>query len=147
MPFGLPRLAAHELQVAEIDDEARELADDEDRVFAVDRVDQQRHAPGQAELPEHGGHDAAPLRQIAVAAFSLPVGGVSDPIVTDTGAVIVKVLERQDAKPEELSKGGSSLREEMLNERRNRFYSAYMAKARERMKIQINSQVLAQIMA
>jgi peptidyl-prolyl cis-trans isomerase D len=84
---------------------------------------------------------------VDAAAFSLPVGGVSDPIVTDTGAVIVKVLERQDAKPEELTKGAAALREEMLNERRNRFFSAYMARAREKMKIQINSQVLSQVLA
>jgi peptidyl-prolyl cis-trans isomerase D len=95
-----------------------------------------------AAIPEVGVSPA-----VDAAAFSLPVGGVSDPIVTDTGAVIVKVLERQDAKAEELAKGASSLREEMLNERRNRFFSAYMAKAREKMKIQINSQVLAQIVA
>jgi peptidyl-prolyl cis-trans isomerase D len=84
---------------------------------------------------------------VDAAAFSLPVGGVSDPIVTDNGAAIVKVLERQDVKPEELTKGASDLRGEMLNERRNRFFSAYMAKAREKMKIQINSQVLAQVLA
>ena len=30
-------------------------------------------------------------------AFTLPVGGVSEPIVTDNGTVIVKVLEHQDA--------------------------------------------------
>ena len=34
-------------------------------------------------------------------AFTLPVGGVSDPIVTDTGAVIVTVLEKKDATPAE----------------------------------------------
>jgi peptidyl-prolyl cis-trans isomerase SurA len=81
------------------------------------------------------------------AAFALPAGGVSDPIVTDTGAVIVKVLERSDAKPEELAKGTQALRDELLNERRNRFYGAYMSKARERMKIEINSQVLSQVIA
>jgi peptidyl-prolyl cis-trans isomerase D len=84
---------------------------------------------------------------VDAAAFSLPPGGVSDPIVTDTGAVIVKVLERQDVKPDELTKGKQGLREEMLNERRNRFFGAYMAKAREKMKIEINSQVLAQVVA
>jgi peptidyl-prolyl cis-trans isomerase D len=63
------------------------------------------------------------------------------------GAVIVKVLEKQEVKPEELAKGRQGLRTELLNERRNRFYAAYMAKAREKMKIEINSQVLAQIVA
>ena len=82
---------------------------------------------------------------VDAAAFALPAGGVSDPIVTDTGAVIVKVLERQDPTGEELAKGKQSLQDELLNERRNRFYGAYMAKAREKMNIEINSQVLAQV--
>jgi peptidyl-prolyl cis-trans isomerase D len=84
---------------------------------------------------------------IDATAFALPAGGVSDPIVTDTGAVIVKVLEKSDAKPEELAKGKQALRDELLNERRNRFYGAYMSKAREKMKIEINSQVLSQVIA
>jgi parvulin-like peptidyl-prolyl isomerase len=95
----------------------------------------------------------APIADVGVspavdaAAFALPAGGVSDPIVTDTGAVIVKVLERKDATAEELAKGKQTLQDELLNERRNRFYGAYMAKAREKMKIEINSQVLAQVTA
>ena len=47
----------------------------------------------------------APIADVGVspavdaAAFALPAGGVSDPIVTDNGAVIVKVLEKKDATP------------------------------------------------
>ena len=76
----------------------------------------------------------------------LPAGGVSDPIVTDNGAVIVKVLEKKDA-----DRGGAhrpakeALRTELLNERRNRFYAAYMTKARERMKVTINRELIAQL--
>jgi peptidyl-prolyl cis-trans isomerase D len=82
---------------------------------------------------------------IDAAAFSLPVGGVSDPIVTDNGAAIVKVVEKSGATDEELAKGRDALRTEMLNERRNRFFGAYMAKARERMKIEINREALGQL--
>ena len=39
---------------------------------------------------------------VDAAAFALPQGGVSDPIVTDTGAVIVKVLEKQSPTADEL---------------------------------------------
>lgn len=84
---------------------------------------------------------------IDAAAWALPAGGVSDPIVTDNGAVVVKVLEKKDVAPQELASGKGTLREELLRERRNRFYSAYMSKAREKMKIEINQQVLAQITA
>jgi peptidyl-prolyl cis-trans isomerase D len=78
-------------------------------------------------------------------AFSLPAGAVSDPIVTDNGAAIVKVLERQDVKPEEFAKQKDSLKTEILNDRRQRFFSAYMAKARQGMKVNINRDAIAQI--
>lgn len=80
-------------------------------------------------------------------AFMLPAGGVSDPIVTDNGAVVVKVVEKKDVTSAELSAGRTQLRDELLNERRNRFYASYMTKARERMKININRQTLAQVTA
>jgi peptidyl-prolyl cis-trans isomerase D len=82
---------------------------------------------------------------VDAAAFSLPVGGVSDPIVTDNGAAIVKVVEKSGASDEDLAKGRDTLKTEMLNDRRNRFFGAYMAKARERMKIEINREALAQL--
>jgi peptidyl-prolyl cis-trans isomerase D len=87
----------------------------------------------------------APNPAIDAAAFSLPVGEVSDPIRTDDGAVIVRVLERQEVKPEEIEAGRQQLRDEVLNERRSRFYTTYMAKAREKMRINTNNAVLAQV--
>jgi parvulin-like peptidyl-prolyl isomerase len=92
-------------------------------------------------------------------AFALPAGGVSDPVVTDTGAVIVKVLEKKDATAAaptaavESAPGAepppskNTLKTELLNERRNRFYAAYMTKARERMKVTINRELIAQLVA
>ena len=91
-------------------------------------------------------------------AFALPVGGVSDPIVTDTGAVIVKLLEKKEATAAsaaavETAPGAEpppskdALKTELLNERRNRFYAAYMTKARERMKVTINRELIAQLVA
>ena len=82
---------------------------------------------------------------IDAVAFTLPVGGVSDAIVTDTGAVVIKVLERKEVNPAELTAGKTQLKEELVNERRNRFYASYMTKARERMKININRETLAQV--
>ena len=80
------------------------------------------------------------------AAFSLPVGRVSDPIATANAVAIVKVLERQDVTPEQLASGRAALRDEMVQERRGRFFSAYMAKAKQRMKITIDRQELARMM-
>jgi peptidyl-prolyl cis-trans isomerase D len=84
---------------------------------------------------------------IDAVAFKLPVGSVSDPITTDNGSVVVKVLERADPKPEEIASGKQQARDQLVSERRGRFYSSYMNKARENMRIQINNGVLAQLTA
>lgn len=48
-----------EMQIAGVDEKARELTDDEDGVGAIDRVGEQGRASGEAEIPEGDGHDAA----------------------------------------------------------------------------------------
>ena len=83
--------------------------------------------------------------EVDKAAFALPVGGVSDPIVTGTGTVIVRVAERDDVTPEEVTAGKDAFRAQMLTERRGRFFSAYMTKAKEKMEIEINDEVLKRV--
>ena len=80
-------------------------------------------------------------------AFSQPAGTVSDPITTDNGAVIVKILERAEPKPEEITAGKQQTRDQLVSERRGRFYSSYMNKARENLKIEINQRALATLTA
>ena len=75
-------------------------------------------------------------------AFRLPVGGVSDPIAIDTGTAVIKVLEKKEVTPSELAAAKDKFREEVLADRRNRFFSAYMVKAKERMKIEVNREAL-----
>jgi peptidyl-prolyl cis-trans isomerase D len=82
---------------------------------------------------------------VDAAAFSLPVGGVSDAIATDNGAVVVKIVERKDPTAEEIKAGLDQARSQLTNERRGRFYASYMTKARERMNISINRQLISQI--
>jgi peptidyl-prolyl cis-trans isomerase D len=89
--------------------------------------------------------DAGVSPTLEAAAFSLPAGGVSDPVVTENGAAIVKVVERKDVAPDELAKQKDSLRTELLNERKNKFFAAYMTKARERMTIKTNAETIRQI--
>ncbi len=91
--------------------------------------------------------DAGASPAIDAVAFTLPVGGVSDPIATDNATVIVKVLERQDPAPSDIGSAKATLKTELLNEQRNRFYASYMSKARERMKVNVNRELLAQIVA
>jgi len=96
----------------------------------------------------------APVADIGVspavdaAAFALSTGEVSAPIVTDTGAVIVKVLEKKDVTAGELSEGRQAMKEELLEAQRNRFYGAYMTKVRDRLRdrIEINAETLTQLL-
>ena len=89
--------------------------------------------------------DAGVSPAIDAAAFALPAGAVSEPITTDNGAVIVKVLEKQEPTAAEVSAGRQQMKDELTNERRGRFYASYMTKAREKMQVQINSQLIAQL--
>jgi peptidyl-prolyl cis-trans isomerase D len=75
-------------------------------------------------------------------AFKLPVGAVSDPIPTDNGTAVIKVLEKKVVTPEEWTSSKDRFREELLTDRRNRFFSAYMAKAKLKMKIDVNREAL-----
>ncbi len=95
-----------------------------------------------AALPDVGASEA-----VDAAVFALPAGGVTDPIATDNGIVIGRVVERSDVTPQDIAQGRTALREQILNERRNRFFSAYMTKAKQKMKIEINRDVLRQIVA
>ena len=79
--------------------------------------------------------------------FGLPVGSISEPITTSDATVIVRVVERDDVTPEELLLGKDAFREQFLGERRTRFFAAYMAKAKERMRIEIKQDVVTRMLA
>ena len=79
------------------------------------------------------------------AAFALPVGGVSDPIVTQTATVIVRVAEREDVTPETLRESRAAFQRELEDEQRSRFFSAYMAKAKQKMTIAVHDDVLQRV--
>ena len=89
----------------------------------------------------------SPLPDIGVSpevdkvAFGLPAAGVSDPIATANGSVIVRVAERQDVTPDALRQAKESFRTQLLNEQRELFFASYMSKAKQGMKIQVNTDV------
>jgi peptidyl-prolyl cis-trans isomerase D len=76
------------------------------------------------------------------AAFSQAVGSVSDPIATLDGTTILKVVERKDVAPGEAAGGRESIKQDLLSQRRNQFFGAYMMKARQKMNIQMNREAL-----
>jgi peptidyl-prolyl cis-trans isomerase D len=79
--------------------------------------------------------------EVDKAAFQLPVGGVSEPIVTNDATVIVRVAQREDVTPEKLSEAKDTFREQLLNERRNQFFTSFLSKAKQNMKIEIFTDV------
>ena len=91
-------------------------------------------------IPDLGMSEA-----IDAAAFSLPQGGVSDAISTPTGTAVIRVAERVDVTDAEIEQGKDALREELVNQRRDRFFGAYMEKAKGALRINIRQEVLAQV--
>lgn len=91
-------------------------------------------------IPDVGISDA-----IDTAAFALPQGGVTDAITTPTGTAIIRVAEKVDVADAEIEGGKDQLREEMLNARRDKFFGAYMQKAKQGLKIAIREETLARI--
>ena len=78
------------------------------------------------------------------AAFSLPVGGVSDPIAVGAQHVVLRVLERQDVSDEQISSQSAPLRDELLAARRGQFFASYLEKVKAGLNIRINTDLLAQ---
>jgi peptidyl-prolyl cis-trans isomerase D len=83
--------------------------------------------------------------QVDEVAFSLPAGAVSDPIVTDNAVAVVRVVEHKVPTPAEYAAARDQLRDELLNDRRGRFFSAYMVKAKQKMKIEVNRENLRRV--
>ena len=90
--------------------------------------------------------DIGMSEEVDAAAFSLPVNGVSDPISTPSATAIIRVVERQDVTDAQIAAGRDELREEMTAQRRDRFFSAYMQKAKSGLNISINQDLLTQVL-
>ena len=82
---------------------------------------------------------------VDAAAFALPPGGVSDAISTATGTAVIRVVEKVGVTDTEVESGKDVLRDELVNGRRDKFFGAYMQKAKSGLKININQDTLARI--
>lgn len=89
-------------------------------------------------LPEVGQNDA-----IDEIVFALDVGGTSDVLSTDDLAVVVHVVDREEITEDGLAAAKEALRAELIAYQQNRFFSAYMRKAKDSMAIEINQTTLA----
>src|SRR5262245_13000683 len=82
---------------------------------------------------------------VVEAAFNMPQSAVSDAIATDNGTAVIKVLEKKAVTPDEWKTAKDRFREELLTDRRNRFFSSYMVKAKKNMKIDVNRESLQRV--
>ena len=96
--------------------------------------------PRESPLPDVG---VSP--EVDKVAFTVPVGSVSGPITTSQGTVIVKVAEREDVTPDKFRTAKELFRSELLTERRNRFFGAYMTRAKQKMAITINEDIVKKV--
>ena len=52
------------------------------------------------------------------------------------------MLDKVEVSADEWNNNKDRFREEVLSDRRNRFFSAYMSKAKQKMKIEVNREAL-----
>jgi len=76
------------------------------------------------------------------AVFTLEQGAVSAPISTPTAVVVAKVVEKTTGTAEGLAAERIQLTNELLQRRRQEFFSAYMTKAKLKMTIDFNDAAL-----
>lgn len=116
------------------------------RDFAAAAKAQGLEAKETALIPRNSSlPDVGPSAEVDKVAFALPVGSVSEPIATTDATVIVRIVERDEATADELRKERERFRAELLEERRNKFFSAYMMKVREKTKIDIKTDVMRRV--
>jgi hypothetical protein len=61
------------------------------------------------------------------------------------GSAVIKVVEKQEVTPQELAANKEKFREELLTDRRNRFFAAYMSKAKQKMRIEVNQEAVQRV--
>ena len=80
------------------------------------------------------------------AIFKLQPGEVTEPIVTDNAVVVAKVVDRQDVTPESLQAERDAVRNDMLQQRRQSFFAAYMDKARQDLDIRYSDATIRSLL-
>ena len=81
---------------------------------------------------------------VEAVAFSLSAGETSDPVLTGNSAVVLHVHERQEATASDLQATRDVLRSEMIAERQNQFFTAYLENAKTQIIIDVDMNAFAQ---
>jgi peptidyl-prolyl cis-trans isomerase D len=82
---------------------------------------------------------------VSEAAFSLPLKAFSDPIPVDNGYVLLRVVDRTGFQPDQFDAEKDDFTEQILNEKRQRTWSAFLQSLQNRYSIQTNRELLRQI--
>lgn len=97
-----------------------------------------------ASIPEFGS-----IAELDKDMFSLPLGKAGNPITLAGKTLAYSVKERQNIKPDEMKSSMEMLRKEMLPERREQYFGAYIQEVRKRMEtnkeIRVNETIVTQI--
>ncbi len=78
--------------------------------------------------------------------FALKKGETTAPIATDTAVVVARVADRQDAGEAAFAAQKDSLRNEMLQQKQQDFFVAYMNKAKEKLDVRYNENTIRTIL-
>jgi peptidyl-prolyl cis-trans isomerase D len=96
------------------------------------------------QVPDLGAMSGA-----AAVAFEMKPGEIGGPINTGQGAVVLALSEKQEPPAEALSASKDRIQEDLLEQKRNQFFSLFVDNLRKRMEedkqIRINQQVMNQI--
>jgi peptidyl-prolyl cis-trans isomerase D len=97
-----------------------------------------------SSLPEFGS-----IAEIDKEMFSLPLGKPGTPVTVAGKTLAFAVKERQQINPDEMKKSIDMVRGEILPERREQYFNAYIQEVRKKMEtkkqIKINESVMSQI--
>jgi peptidyl-prolyl cis-trans isomerase D len=78
--------------------------------------------------------------------FKLKTGETSAAIPTDSAVVVAHVKERQDIDQTKFLAERDSLRQELIQQQRQLFFGAYMAKAKAKLKISLNEAAIRTVL-
>lgn len=95
---------------------------------------------------------AAPLPDVGVATavddqvFKLKAGQTTGPIATENAVVVARVVERAEVVAADMASARPGLRDELLQQKRSDFFSAYMTRAKEKMRVTYNNATLTTLL-
>lgn len=127
---------AMELAHARADEVHAQLSDEGGEDSGIELLSSESYFRG-SQLPEAGRSVGVEAR-----AFELPVGELSPPLESDTGYVLIRVLERSGFDANEFTEQRASFEEQILNERRSRVWGAFVTNLQSRYDVQIDWQTI-----